>query len=139
MFARKPKRCPTDTLACPLCGDAIPWQPCAECMGFGSWDAGVSSFDCVFCGGTGWQSAPHVCGDGDAAGAPPGVTSQQSAALTAGPPAPDEGRGLPEKDTSLRPAAAPLTLHKIVLLLLVLFVLLLVFGTALAGLLINLR
>lgn len=57
---RKPKRRPSD-LECRLCHQLIGWQHCEYCHGYGSWDQGVGTFRCLFCGGTGWQSEPHAC------------------------------------------------------------------------------
>ena len=98
---RKPKKRPDTALACPDCGQPVVWQPCEGCDGYGAWDAGVGAFDCVFCGGTGWQPAPHACpARPGAAGA---ETAQQPGALS-GSPGLTEGPAAPSEPAA-RPAA----------------------------------
>ncbi len=131
---RRPKDRPSTALACPDCGQALEWQRCAGCDGYGAWDVGVGAFDCVFCGGTGWQPAPHACP------AQPGARGAETPVASGTLP---EGPGILASDaTPTGPDARPAPIgvaRKTALVLLVAFILLLILATTLAALFLNLR
>ncbi len=131
---RKPKQRPDGAAACPDCGQALAWQRCAACDGYGAWDAGVGAVTCVFCGGTGWQPAPHACpahaGDRDReAAAEPGARPVGAETVA--------GRAAAAEPTA-RPAALGAA-RKTILVLLVAFILLVILATTLAALFLNAR
>jgi hypothetical protein len=123
---RKPKRRPSDA-ACRACGQPLGWEPCEACQGYGSWDPGLGAFDCVLCGGVGWQQELHVC---PTAGQNPEAANES----IAGPAA--EYFGAENRDAA---SAQGGRLRKAFLLAIVLVVLFLVLASAAAGLLAGLR